>query len=86
MIAALLLFTLFLAGDAVAAERKVPPPGECPQPRFTDKAPPEYLTRTNPLTVDADTLAAAERLYMGKSGRSLARCVTAAIDEYAPTR
>jgi hypothetical protein len=67
----LALLSLSLAGQAVAAEGKLPPPDECPQPRFTDKAPSEYLDRTNSLTVDAETLAAAESLYTGKS-KSLA--------------
>ena len=64
----LALLSLSLAGQVVAADGKLPPPGECPQPRFTDKAPPEYLARANPLPFDAETLVAAESLYNGKSG------------------
>ena len=43
-----------------------PPPGECPQPRFTGKAPDEYYNLVNPLTGNSDK--AAERLYLGKAG------------------
>lgn len=50
-----------------AAERTQPPPGDCPQPRFTGRAPAEYIERVNPLTMDEDTLAEGERLYSGKS-------------------
>jgi mono/diheme cytochrome c family protein len=63
----LMLFCLSVAGQAVAADGRLPPPGECPQPRFTDKAPPEYLARTNPLAIEAEALAAGQGLYAGKS-------------------
>lgn len=60
----LLLLSLLLAGRVIAAEA---PSSECPQPRFTDKAPPDYLARTNPLANDAEVLAAGEALYNGKA-------------------
>ena len=43
-----------------------PPPGECPQHRFTGKAPDEYFNFVNPLTGNSDK--AVERLYLGKAG------------------
>ena len=58
------------AGLAALAE---PPPAQCPQPRFTGKAPPEYLARANPLPPGADT-AAARRTYLG-DGRAVT-CAT----------
>ena len=36
---------------------------DCPQPRFTDKAPEDFLARTNPLQADAENLAAGARLF-----------------------
>ena len=42
---------------------------ECPQPRFTDMAPQEYLALENPLRPDRPTLRAARRLYLGKADR-----------------
>ena len=56
-----------LAGCLAAASfaaLALPPPAECPQPRFTGRAPPEYYDRTNPLPATTD-LHAAERLFRG---------------------
>ena len=51
-----------------------PPPNECPQPRFTGSAPPEYLERKNPLAADAGG-STGERIYQGSgSGISCAKC------------
>lgn len=55
----LLAATLLATTHALAA----PPPEECPQPRFTGKAPDEYLARKNPLDASTD-LAAAERAFL----------------------
>jgi mono/diheme cytochrome c family protein len=63
----MLLLVLLACQPAIAAEGKLPPPGECPQPRFTGKAPAEFLARTNPLTASPETLAAGESIYNGKS-------------------
>ena len=41
--------------------------GECPQPRFTGKAPDEYFGKKNPLGGAVSDLVAAERLYMGET-------------------
>ncbi len=40
-----------------------PPPGECPQPRFTGRAPDDYYGRTNPLQATGQDPKAGERLY-----------------------
>jgi mono/diheme cytochrome c family protein len=48
-------------------------PAECPQPRFTGKAPPEYYDRANPLPPDADT-SRARRTFLG-DGRAVS-CAT----------
>jgi len=50
------------AGAAFA----LPPSSDCPQPRFTGKAPEEYLARKNPVAPDAN-IAEGERLYKGTS-------------------
>jgi hypothetical protein len=41
---------------------------DCPQPRFTGKAPDEFYTLKNPLPPTPDTFAAGQRLYRGKRG------------------
>jgi mono/diheme cytochrome c family protein len=70
-------FLLLLAGFAAALS--VPafaaaPSDECPQPRFTGSAPPEYLERKNPIPADAD-LGSAQRLFQGSGdGISCAKC------------
>lgn len=67
------LACLVLAFGACAAFAQ-PPARECPEPRFTGKAPEEYLARTNPLAAGAD-LAEAERIYRGgPRGVSCATC------------
>src|SRR5690349_14526768 len=43
-------------------------PGQCPQPRFTGRAPAEYYDRVNPLPDTAENQAAGERLFAGNSG------------------
>ena len=51
-----------------------PPTNECPQPRFTGPAPPEFLERTNPRPADAPS-GDGERIYQGRgSGISCAKC------------
>jgi mono/diheme cytochrome c family protein len=50
---------------AHAAESQ--PSGDCPQPRFTGKAPQDYLAKTNPVAPTAESLAEGERLFTGKS-------------------
>ena len=43
-------------------------PGECPQPRFTGKAPDEYFTRVNPLASTNANPKAAEPVFQGEAG------------------
>ena len=43
-------------------------PGECPQPRFTGKAPDDYYTRTNPLASTSANPNVAEALFRGEAG------------------
>ena len=42
-------------------------PGQCPQPRFTGKAPADYIARTNPLTATPQNLSAGEQLFLGNA-------------------
>jgi mono/diheme cytochrome c family protein len=65
---AVALSWLALPWFAIAADDGYPPPGECPQPRFTGKAPPDIYPLTNPLPATPATLAAGQQLYRGKSG------------------
>lgn len=59
-----LLIALLLPLAATAG----PAAGQCPQPRYTDKAPADLLARANPETADRAGLRAAERIYRGKAG------------------
>jgi len=69
------LSALFMAEAGMAADNRSPPPNECPQPRFTGRAPSDIYALSNPVTVTAETLAAGERLYKGRSGAvSCATC------------
>ena len=43
-------------------------PGECPQPRFTGKAPDDYYARSNPLATTNANPKAAEALFLGEAG------------------
>ena len=48
---------------------------ECPQPRFTGKAPAEYLERSNPLPATPQNLRIGEQFYLGTDGNeSCALC------------
>lgn len=72
--AALLLAVLQVV--AMAALAGAPPLArDCPQPRFTGKAPDEYYRRTNPLSVGAQDSVAGRSLFQGGGGtRSCATC------------
>jgi mono/diheme cytochrome c family protein len=66
---------LMLAAAFAIAQSRPQGPGECPQPRFTGKAPDEYYTRTNPLLPGTFDQRRAERLYQGKPDKiSCASC------------
>jgi cytochrome c553 len=60
-----LLLSLTAAG---CSTESLPPVSQCPQPRFTGKAPDDYYERKNPLPSSEAALKAAERLYRGNSG------------------
>jgi mono/diheme cytochrome c family protein len=67
----------FVMAGATAAvlAQPLPPPGECPQPRFTGKAPDEYYRLSNPQPATEQSLRAAERMYVGgKSNFGCAAC------------
>lgn len=59
--AACLGLALAAASGALFAQS----PGDCPQPRFTGKAPDEYYGRPNPLQATEANLAAGEEVYLG---------------------
>lgn len=63
----LLSAVVFLVGSAGFGQ-SLPPIAECPQPRFTGKAPDDYYARPNPLSAEKADLTAAERLYAGGRG------------------
>ena len=76
------LLACFLASGA-AAQRTLAP-SECPQPRFTGKAPDEIYERKNPLPPAPD-LKAAERIYRGDGGQiACASCHGARGDGRGP--
>lgn len=70
---ALGLATMWTAPPLSAADN-YPPPGECPQPRFTGQAPPDIYALSNPLPANAETVAAGQRLYRSRPGQ--VGCVT----------
>jgi len=51
-----------------------PPPAQCPQPRFTGKAPEPTRSRPNPLRGEAADIAAGEALYQGGVQPACAMC------------
>jgi mono/diheme cytochrome c family protein len=59
------------AGDALS---QYPPAAQCPQPRFTGKAPEEFYTRPNPLSANPEQLAAGRRLYEKEANPSCQIC------------
>jgi hypothetical protein len=64
----------FAAACAASAAAAGLPPAECPQPRFTGKAPQEYYGRTSPLPPGAD-ISKARRAFIGDGrGISCATC------------
>lgn len=58
-----------------AASAQAPQGGNCPQPRYTGKAPDDYYNRPNPLQPTTANLAAGEASYLGDPRRiSCASC------------
>jgi len=41
--------------------------GDCPQPRFTEKAPPDIYNRVNPLNTSIENILAGKALYEEKA-------------------
>lgn len=70
-IGACLFFSAVLGAYAA---QPLPPVSECPQPRFTGKAPEEYYRRANPLKSGDQDTGAAERLYRGGPKLGCAVC------------
>ena len=62
--ACLYLAIVFAATPSIAQST----PGECPQPRFTGKAPADYYERKNPLTASSDHLGAGQNRFLGAVG------------------
>ncbi|HUV22547.1 MAG TPA: cytochrome c [Gammaproteobacteria bacterium] len=67
-----LLCGAFLA-NAIAAHR-VPPNSECPQPRFTGKAPHELYSRINPLQFNRRNRRAGKELFEDLADPSCVAC------------
>jgi len=59
---------------AGSAPAQLPPPGECPQPRFTGRAPDEFYRLANPLQATPDRLAEGRRLYEKDARPECAMC------------
>ena len=55
------LAALAAAGDVLS--RQYPPAAQCPQPRFTGKAPDAIYALPNPLPKESANIAAGRRLY-----------------------
>jgi mono/diheme cytochrome c family protein len=62
---AIFLAGLLAAGVTIEAVGQSPPAEECPQPRFTGKAPEPYYSQKNPLPANQD-LVRAEKIFKGE--------------------
>lgn len=60
-----LVFSFTLAGPFYFSDKVFA--GECPQPRFTEKAPAEFLEMANPLENTAENLKKGKMLYQIKA-------------------
>ena len=58
------ILTLWQQAVAVSADAGKGPLGVCPQPRKTQQAPSEFLSRTNPLPATPTHIQAGKKLYM----------------------
>jgi mono/diheme cytochrome c family protein len=68
----ILLAWLLSGGAAVASPDS--PPGQCPQPRFTGKAPEAVYSLSNPLGRSPETIAAGRRLYEKRAQPACRTC------------
>ena len=62
------------AGLIGAALAEYPPAAQCPQPRFTGKAPEPIYSQPNPLGTDRATVATGRRLYEKDADPSCQMC------------
>jgi mono/diheme cytochrome c family protein len=65
---------LALSPGIVDAGHRNPPAAECPQPRFTGKAPDDLYARVNPLGASRGNLGAGKKLYHKLSNPSCVDC------------
>ena len=65
------LVSLFATGESVS---QYPPAAQCPQPRFTGKAPDPIYGASSPLTRDTANIAAGRRLYEKEASPSCQVC------------
>lgn len=68
-----ILLAWLLSGGAGVASPD-PPPGQCPQPRFTGKAPEAIYSLSNPLGRSPETIAAGRRLYEKRAQPTCQTC------------
>ncbi len=70
------LITLLLVAFSVVgvAAHRSPPDSECPQPRFTGKAPADLYARVNPLEANRRNRSAGEELFEDVSNPSCVAC------------
>lgn len=52
-----------MSACAGGADAQYPPPAQCPQPRFTGKAPDKIYVLSNPLSANPANIAAGRKLY-----------------------
>lgn len=67
---ALALCSTFFVDNVLAQT----PGKQCPQPRFTGQAPPEYLARKNPLPENPENLVEGGRLFRAGSAGACSFC------------
>ena len=72
LLLAVFLLSLYCT-NAVGGHRK-PPAAECPQPRFTGKAPEEFYSRVNPLELSRSNRKAGDKLYHKLADPSCSVC------------
>jgi len=68
------MVTAGLLGAGAAALAEYPPAAQCPQPRFTGKAPEPIYSQPNPLAADLAAVAAGRRLYEKDAEPSCRMC------------
>ena len=73
-LSALLFLSLATHAMIGLAAHRSPAEGDCPQPRFTGKAPQELYSRVNPLQADRGNRRAGKELYEDLSNPSCVVC------------